>query len=251
MIDNLAQTKKENIKQQQKLVNQNKLAAMGKLLEQIAHQWRQPLNVISAINGGLKHKIKNDRYEKDKFLDKLSKAEDTTSYLSSTIDDFMSFYKQDRIKEKIQLYKIIQTQINILTPLLKKQNINLIYNIKSHLKTISFENQLSHVIFNFLTNSLEILKTIDSDRFIFIDIDENEKNIIIDIKDNAGGVKKEDIEHIFEPYFTTKDGTGLGLFMNYTIIKKHLHGEIEFKNKNFLYEKQKLKGANFIIYLPK
>jgi len=240
------------IQEQNKLMlYQNKLASMGELMEQIAHQWRQPLNNINGITGGLKFRIKKDMYDKKYFIKELEKSEDVTKYLSSTINDFMNFYKQNREKKDIYLKDIIDSTLNIVQHIINKNNIKTIISRYDNIKLITYGNELSHILLNFINNSIDALKEIESeDKFIFIDINIEKEFITLSIKDNANGVKDEIKDKVFQPYITTKEsslGTGLGLYMCYEIVTKQLNADIWFRNLNYSYNNKRYKGAEFSI----
>jgi signal transduction histidine kinase len=236
------------------LFQQNKMAAMGEMIGNIAHQWRQPLSVITTAASSIKLKkeygILNDK-EYDEFMDYII---DTANYLSNTIDDFRYYFSPNKNKNYLNTKKLIDKSLKLVNISFSEEKINIIKNIEN-IDILSFENELLQVIINILNNVKDELskKDISEKRYLFIDLYKKDENLIMEIKDNAGGVKPEIIDRIFEPYFTTKHkskGTGIGLYMCQEIIVKHIKGNIEVSNSNYEYNGEKLLGALFKITIP-
>ena len=236
------------------LFQQNKMAAMGEMIGNIAHQWRQPLSVITTAASSIKLKkeygILNDK-EYDEFMDYII---DTANYLSNTIDDFRYYFSPNKNKNYLNTKKLIDKSLKLVNISFSEEKINIIKNIEN-IDILSFENELLQVIINILNNVKDELskKDISEKRYLFIDLYKKDENLIMEIKDNAGGVKPEIIDRIFEPYFTTKhqsQGTGIGLYMCQEIIVKHIKGNIEVSNSNYEYNGEKLLGALFKITIP-
>jgi nitrogen-specific signal transduction histidine kinase len=231
---------------QVKMVEQYKLAAMGEMIGNIAHQWRQPLSMIRTVSSGLRIQKELDALEDKELLEQLNKIEDTTTYLSDTIDVFRNFLKSDQEYENTSLKTIVNESIEILALMLKDYNIEIIKDYdEDKLKTSILKKQLPQVIINIITNAKDVLieRKIDNP-WIKISIYKKSEKVMISIEDNAKGIDESIIHRIFEPYFTTKHsslGTGLGLHMSYKIIKESLDGDISVENTSF--------GAKFIISL--
>jgi PAS domain S-box-containing protein len=235
---------------------QSKMAAMGEMIGNIAHQWRQPLSVISAISTGLKLKLMMNKVEVENIISSLDNMNESAQYLSQTIDDFRNFYKTDKEKTYIKSNQIIEKNKNIISSTLKDNNIELIIeNSCENFEINAYLNELIQATVNVFNNAKDalILNNKDDDRFIFFKLSEKDNCLILSIKDNAGGVPEEIIDKIFEPYFTTKhksNGTGIGLYMTHQIIENHMDGKLEVKNEEFVWNNKNYKGANFLIYLP-
>ncbi len=247
--------KKELEKKQMILYQQSKMAAMGEMIGNIAHQWRQPLSTISAAASGVLVS-KNLGVLEDSLLDNsLKKINTSAQYLSKTIDDFRNFFNPDKIKDIFSLKDTIKATLELVSAQFNSQNILIIEKIED-IKINSYENELIQALINILNNARDELKNKENDldkKLIFIDIYKHNKSLIIKIKDNAGGVKEENIDKIFKPYFSTKkesQGTGIGLYMTEEIIAAHLNGKISVKNKNFIYNKSEYTGAEFKISIP-
>jgi len=242
----------ENKKQYELLAQKSKLAAMGEMIENIAHQWRQPLSLITTASSGIKLQKELDNL-KDEFLEEsVDSIINSANHLSHTIEDFRDFFKPDKEKTFFELKGSIEKSFKLLASQIKNRDIEVIENIDD-IKIQGYERELLQVLLNIFNNAKDALEVIDYDRFIFIDIYKDEDFAYIEIKDNAGGIKEEIIERIFEPYFTTKhksQGTGLGLYMSQEIIVRHMNGTLEVKNDNFEYNQKEYTGAVFSIKIP-
>ena len=236
------------------LIQKSKMAAMGEMIENIAHQWRQPLSLISVVSSTLLLQKKLDMHiPKDQECEQLTKIGDTVNYLSQTIDDFRSFFKEKKLKENFLLEDSYKKVLNLMSSNFKAMQIEVIENIEN-VEIETFENELIQVIMNILTNAKDVLLSKGNDfrKLIFIEIYKENDKSIFSIKDNAGGIPIENIEKIFEPYFTTKgdEGTGIGLHMSKEIIQNHMNGELKVENSTFDYQGEEYKGAKFTIILP-
>ncbi len=241
----------QDISQKKVLESQAKLASMGEMIGNIAHQWRQPLSMISTIASGII--IKNELMEMNPndIVLNMEKIINQTKYLSNTIDDFRNFIKDNNEKERISIVSTVKKALSILKPSIKNNNINLITNIKDDMEIDGFENQLIQAFINIINNAKDALKEkVDDDKFIFIETHFNEDELILIIKDTAGGISENIIHKIFEPYFTTKHksiGTGIGLSMAHQIITEHHNATIEVFNSTYEYDGKSCIGAYFQI----
>ena len=246
-------------KEQQKLIKENekilyqqsKMAAMGEMIGNIAHQWRQPLSVISVSASGIKLYQEEGLYSKEDSKDFIEAILNSTKYLSDTIDDFRNFYKEDLEKINFEVKKSIDKTINLLKTEFIKEDISVIYLGEPNIFIHGIENQFLQVTMNILNNAKDALieKEIKN-RHIFIDVYEENAKTYIEIQDNAGGVNEDIIEHVFEPYFTTKHkslGTGIGLYMSEEIVTKQLNGKLSVYNKSINYKNVNYFGACFRI----
>ncbi len=236
------------------LFQQNKMAAMGEMIENIAHQWRQPLSVITTIASSLKLKKEYGIIEDKDYEESMVHIIDTANYLSNTIDDFRYYFSPNKEKNLFNTKALINRCIKIINIDFQNKKIKIVENIEE-LTIFNYENELIQVIINILNNAkYELEKIVDiEERFIFIDLYKENDFLTIKIKDSAGGIKEDVIDRIFEPYFTTKHkskGTGIGLYMCEEIIVKHIGGKIEVTNENYNYENSDLSGALFKITIP-
>jgi len=249
--------KEIEIKKQNSLIlQQAKMTAMGDMLANIAHQWRQPLNNMSLnisileISSKLEKKI-----DKEKLFNCVASTTEQINYLSDTIDVFRNFLISDtKNSTEVELKDIIAKTNSLMKDSLKHENITLVEDIQNHSLLLNQSN-LTQVFINILNNAKDAMNehNVDIDnRYIFINTFIKKKSVIISIKDSAGGIKEDIINNIFEPYFSTKfqtQGTGIGLYIVHEIIIK-LNGIIEVKNSNYKYDSKELRGAEFIITLP-
>ncbi len=243
--------KKELEKKQKLFYQQAKMASMGEMLENIAHQWRQPLSTITTAASGAKIKKEFGELDDEFFYDSIDIIIRAANYLSHTIDDFRDFFKQSKKKEEFDLSNVLNNSIKLAH--LKKTNIELIITCP-HIKITGFKNELIQVLLNIFNNSKDALNNIkNAQKLIKIDIKEIDGFIIISILDNGGGIAEDKIDKIFEPYFTTKhksQGTGIGLYMSEQIITKHFQGEINVQNENFSHNEKKHFGTKIKIKIP-
>ena len=246
---------KEILKNDEKnrvLFQQNKMAAMGEMIGNIAHQWRQPLSVITAAASSLKVKKEFGILEEKDYDEALTYIVDTANYLSNTIDDFRYYFSPNKNKNIFNTQDFINKCIKLVNVDFNEKNIVVVKDIES-ININNYENELLQVAINILNNAKDELSKKDYDRYIFITLVKDEDDLILEIKDNAGGIEPSIMDRIFEPYFTTKHkskGTGIGLYMCEEIIVKHIKGEIEVSNSEYEYEKQLFKGAVFKITIP-
>ena len=235
------------------MVQSEKMAAMGEMIGNIAHQWRQPLSIISTSASGIKLEKDFGMLTEEKEREMLNIILETVSHLSKTIDDFRDFFKPDKEKKLFSLQENIAKALVLLSSKFRNSGITIIENIKD-IQILGLENELIQSLMNILINAQDAFDSKElKKKFIFIDIYKEENNAVIKIKDNAGGIDNTVIDKIFEPYFTTKhksQGTGIGLYMTYEIVKEHLKGTIEVFNKEYEYEGENYKGAEFNIYIP-
>ena len=235
------------------LIQQSRMASMGEMLENIAHQWRQPLSTISVAASGMEVKKEFSILDDKEFFEAIDYIKKTTLYLSNTIDDFRNFFNKNRTASNITISTTIIKTLELMGNIFTHNRINLVQNIQP-LEVLSLENELIQVLMNILTNANDALRhTVNPDKYIFIDTFQNENQLIIQIKDNAGGINDDIIDKVFEPYFTTKhqfNGTGIGLYMSKLLIEKHLKGELKVRNTEYTFKDKIHKGALFEVILP-
>ena len=239
---------RKNIEKDMQLFAQSKMAAMGDMIANIAHQWRQPLSAISTTASGVKLKKEYEQLTDEEIINSMDTIVNKTQYLSQTIDTFMSFLKEKKIFKDVSLKKTLHQPIQMVRSALENHFITLDTNLEEiddlTIKTVPTE--LQEVIINILNNAKDALKEHRKDkRHIKLTVKVKKSTLYIIIEDNAGGIPLQIIDRIFEPYFTTKHesvGTGLGLHMSYRVITESLQGKIYAKNGK--------EGAIFYIELP-
>jgi len=238
---------KEEIEQrrqkEQLLMHQSKLAALGEMLGNIAHQWRHPLTRLSLLIQNLEMAFNMKKLDKERFDKFKENALMQINYMSQTIDDFTNFFKKDTKKVEFQPKEIIEEALKLVDARLKQNNVEVIMDVKSTQPVYGYKTEFSQVILNIINNAIDVLKERNiKNKKIAIRIEKSK----IEIEDNAGGIPEEIKDKIFEPYFTTKfqsQGTGIGLYMSRVIITQHFNGKLyAYNSKN---------GAVFVIELSK
>jgi signal transduction histidine kinase len=230
------------------------MASMGEMIGNIAHQWRQPLSIISTGATGMKVQKKYGVLNDDEF-DKICDAiNENAQYLSETIDDFKNFIKGDRVKEVFSLEENINSFIHLVEGAIKTNNIKLVLNLEKDIKINGYNNELIQCFINIFNNAKDALKEhTGQNKIIIISTYSQKNNAVIEILDNGEGIPENILYKVFEPYFTTKHkskGTGLGLSMTYKFIVDGMNGTIIAQNKEFEYEHNRYKGAEIKIVLP-
>lgn len=229
------------------LLQQTRQAAMGEMISMIAHQWRQPLTVISLTADNIFLDLQFGTLDNEKLEHALSGIVSQVKYLSETIDDFRQFFVPNKDKENMLLHECLEGAYHIIGPSLLSKNIKVEKLYEDTTRISLYKNELVQVFINFLKNAQDAF--IDNpvkNAFIKLHTREYEDYVEVLISDNAGGIPIEIQQQIFEPYFTTKskkNGTGLGLYMSKTIIQDHSCGSIKVDNID--------KGVLFTIQFPK
>lgn len=243
-MSELKQMQDEIRNKDEMIIAQSRQAAMGEMISMIAHQWRQPLNVVAmAVNNlSLSMQMEEEISEKEltACIDTVSR---TTQQLSETIANFMGYFRPQQITEQITAENILDTTLSIIGTSLENDNISITIQNTTERSFLINKASLIQVLLNILVNAKEALLLNNvKEPEINISANETKDTIIISVCDNAGGIKESLMKKIGQPYFTTKkelNGTGLGLYMSKTIIEKHLFGTLTWHNE--------AKGACFVI----
>ena len=237
----------KNREKEQLLVQKSKFIALGEMISNIAHQWRQPLSELSSILMFIKFKYSINALDEHTMQTKSKEADKVLEYMSHTIDDFRNFFMPKKEKEEFYLLKSVEIVMNIISSALANYNIKISISIDENIKITTYLNEYKQVLLNIINNAKDVLieKNIENP-LIKIHAFEDSNYIVLYIEDNGGGILVEPKGKIFEPYFTTKEdsnGTGIGLYMSKIIVEKNMKGKLKVKNiKN---------GAQFAIYIPK
>jgi signal transduction histidine kinase/ABC-type nitrate/sulfonate/bicarbonate transport system substrate-binding protein len=212
------------------LTAQSKQAVMGEMISMIAHQWRQPLNTITLQISNIQlQEMMGNSVEKEKLLHTLDEISNSVIYLSNTIDDFKTYFHPDKEATSVVINELIMKAIGFIEPRIVRNKILIETDGELGLEVQVYANELIQVILNILNNAIDVYEENDCEkRHIIIDIIKKDGRMLLKITDFAGGVDKEIIKKIFEPYFSTKgkNGTGLGLYMSKMIIEKQFNGTI-------------------------
>ncbi|MEA3288897.1 MAG: PAS domain-containing sensor histidine kinase [Campylobacterota bacterium] len=228
--------------------SQAKLASMGEMIGNIAHQWRQPLSVISTSATGLKLQKEYNSLTDDIFYETCDLIDDNAQYLSKTIDDFRDFIKGDESFDNVSIVSALNKTMKMVKPSLSNNYIEAILDIKDDLNIKANENELVQSFINIINNSKDAIKenTPSNDkRYIFISTKKYDDKLTVSIKDNGGGIPTDIINRIFEPYFTTKHqniGTGIGLTMVHKILEERYKATITVENTTYDYKNETYNG---------
>ena len=228
------------------MISQSRHAAMGEMISMIAHQWRQPISVISMDANNILADIELETLENKTLSEDAQNILKQTQELSKTIDDFRDFFKPSKLTEEMWPQDILKEALGVIGKSLENNNIEIVTEFQINKQINTYSRELMQVIINLLKNAKEVLSENKvENKKIYIKIVDKENKVCIKVCDNGGGVKEEIQNQIFNPYFTTKkssSGTGLGLYMSKTIIEKHLNGTLIVKNEDA--------GACFEITVP-
>ncbi len=239
---------------EQVMMQQSKMASMGEMLSNIAHQWRQPLSIISTIASGIKVKKQFATLDDTELIKCMDDIGDSIEFLSKTIDDFSDFFKPDKQKNKFTSREIVERSLKILGTSFSNNDIEVIEDVED-VEIYQLDGELMQVLINILNNAKDALKDKDIDtKIVKIAMKKEGKRVVFSIHDNGGGVPKNIISNVFEPYFTTKhksQGTGIGLYMSHQIITKHMNGIIKVENAPLVYNNSEYYGAKFIVDIPR
>lgn len=238
---------KKRTEQYEIMCHQSRLAAMGEMINSIAHQWRQPLNGLGLIVQSLRH-INNSKGINQEMLEEIEEEiMEKVNFMSQTIDDFSDFFRISKERETFDVLKNIDDAIRLIDIQLKIHQIEIIVKAKTknNMNVFGFPNEFRQVIMNMVHNSMmAIVDTNKKHGFIEIALNQTKEFIEIMIRDNGGGIKNHYIPKIFDPYFSTREhGSGIGLYMSKMIIEHHMKGQLAVKNYK--------QGAQFCIRLKK
>ncbi len=224
--------KEKTLQEKQAIMfQQAKLASMGEMVGNIAHQWRQPLNTLALIMQKIGIYHQRNILDEKKLTKNLGRGQQIIQGMSQTIDDFRDFFKPTKEMHNFYIKEAIHNAYMIIKPNLQHHNISYNVNISNKkLMTYGYSNEFSQVMINLLSNAKDaLLENKKAHASIWVNVIEKEGLLYIDTCDNAGGIDDDYMDRIFEPYFTTKEegqGTGIGLYMSKNIIESHMHGSL-------------------------
>lgn len=212
------------------LFQQTKLAQTGELLNMIAHQWRQPLNVISATVMNLQMQQSLEVLNEEELDNALEIIDKQTQNLSTIINDFMNFNREKSVKHFF-LHKAVNEAYKIIAPQFKTLEINVEINLNQDIEVLHNQQYIEHIVLNILTNARDAFEEREiKNRKISISTKEEEGYLVLSIEDNAGGIPDDIVDKIFDPYFTTKEqgkGTGIGLYMSKKMMQSIANDSLE------------------------
>ncbi len=245
----------QKLQEQEKLLaQQSKMASMGEMIENIAHQWRQPLNVISVAASDMLINREFGFTTEEKDINALKNISDSAQYLSQTINDFKDFFQEKNTNKKFSIKEACKKTIQLTESKFKNSDIDIIDKM-TDTEIFGSHSQFTQITMNLLSNAHDVLNTQNHTRkkLILINLYEENGEAIFTVKDSGGGIPENILDRVFEPYFTTKhkaQGTGIGLYMSMEIVRKHMQGMMSVKNETFTYEGKRYTGACFTIILP-
>ncbi len=255
LYDKVKEEISKNKQKESIIYNQSKMAIMGQMLDNIAHQWRQPLSAISSTASSIiVQKELNILNDKD-LKNSLNNVIDSTKFLSETIEDFRGFLRQNKKKNYFKLKDIYLKTRKLLISVSKKSDVVIIEELDD-IDIYGYGNELVQVLINLFNNAYDAFANLDEDienKFIFVQMYKKHNKINIIIKDNAKGIPEDIIDKVFDAHFTTKDesvGTGIGLYMTKELIINNMQGDINVENITYKYEDEFYTGAKFTITLP-
>lgn len=233
------------------LQQQSRLAALGEMIGNIAHQWRQPLGSISVIAGSIiVEKELGIQSNDDTLVTQMKNINDQVQYLSRTIDDFRNFFKDDQSKTLFDVSDVLNDAINISKASYENFYITVTRDYSSGIIYFGGKSMLLQIVLNLLSNAKDALvQSGMENKQVILSLRESDGVITIKVKDNGGGIPDEIKDKLFDPYFTTKhqsQGTGLGLYMSAQILQNHFNGHLRVLN---VVDENGI-GACFVVEFP-
>ncbi|PLX69907.1 MAG: hypothetical protein C0603_02940 [Denitrovibrio sp.] len=234
----------EKLKHQEMMIKQSRMAAMGEMIGNIAHQWRQPLNSLGLYIQDTVDAFHLNQLDKEYLEEFIDNSMNQINFMSKTIDNFRNYYKPNKAKVVLDVHKLIKETLSIIEKQLEANNIELrviVEDKNNKLVSFGYANELKQVILNLIANAYDAVKhSIDNHSidqgFIEVALYEKGKHIYIEVRDNGGGIHDKIINKIFEPYFTTKqegEGVGIGLYMSKLIIENNMEGSLTGINSDY------------------
>ncbi len=241
----------EQKEQEQLLIQQSKMAAMGEMIGVIGHQWKQPLNSMSLILDNIKSDVEDDMLDMEMLNIGIDRCLEQIHFMSETIDDFRSFFSHETVVSAFDLKSTVNNTVRLLSPLFERHGtkIDIVSELDKNVYVTGIANEFKHTLMNLLSNSKDAISSriLNDTRFkgritIFMSVEDS--SVFITVCDNGGGIPEKVLSHIFKPYFTTKGdkGTGIGMYLAQIIISKKMNGSITAENKG--------EGACIRITLP-
>ncbi len=216
------------------LILKSKQAVMGEMISMIAHQWRQPLSMVTLQISNLEFdKMFGRVMDEDKVWNTFRQVSDTMVYLSETVDDFQTYFLTDKETQKIEVHELLGKVLKLVSPRAKVKQINFEIHKEKDIYLQTYRNELMQVLLNIVNNGIDAFEGLQrEEKHIFLHVKEHENMIEIFIEDNGCGILEENLHKLFSPNFSTKgkNGTGLGLYMSQQIMQNHLHGKINIQS---------------------
>jgi len=226
------------------LIQQSRLAAMGEMIGNIAHQWRQPLNTIGLLFANIKDAYDFNEMSEESLEEATQNGMRLTQQMSTTIDDFRNFFRPRRDSAPFSLVKSVQSTLELVEASFKNNEIAIAFKASGDAQVRGFANEYSQVLLNILGNARNaIVEHHVKPGRVRIEVGHDQVNGYVVVSDNGGGIPEAVLDKIFDPYFTTREkGTGIGLYMSKMIVENNMHGRIEARNSE--------NGAEFTVITP-
>lgn len=225
------------------LIQQSKLATMGEMINNIAHQWRQPLNALSLLLGNLQDAKQFDQLTDEYLEEQIQNGFNYIDKMSNTINDFRDFFSPNKPLEVFSVYQAVEDAVMLVKASFKIHNVEIETDLSQEIKLYGRLNEYAQVILNLLTNAKDAILNSRSSGLVKVSLTSKDRKVYLSVQDNGGGIKEEVLQHIFEPYYSTKEGgMGIGLYMSKMIVESSLEGSIAVCNKH--------DGAEFSIITP-
>ncbi|MDD2768252.1 MAG: PAS domain S-box protein [Methylococcus sp.] len=227
------------------LIQQSRLAAMGEMVHNIAHQWRQPLNALSIIIANIKDDYVYKALDENTLNQAVEKSYKLIQQMSTTIDDFRDFFRPDREAAEFDVAVAVENALFIVDDALRNNRIELRKELPRGLIAFGYANQFSQAVLNIVANAKEAIQEHrPREPKISVELGPSNDDLVLSITDNAGGIAQEILPRIFDPYFSTKEqGSGIGLYMAKIIIERNMKGSIQAGNQT--------DGAVFTLTIPR
>ncbi len=222
----------------QKLIFQSRQALIGELFSMIAHQWQQPINTIASIIALLKFGVFDKNIDPQVVDKKYNKIEDNIEFMSETIEDFRTFYLPNNRSEKANLKKLILKSLDFLEGSIRKKDIKIVHSLEETIIELH-PNEFLQVMLNLIKNAID---SVEQEGQVTITLQQKDKRAVISVEDNGKGITKENLDKIFDPYYSTKQSSmGLGLYMTKMIIENHMQGSISVERLS--------RGVRFLVMI--
>jgi PAS domain S-box-containing protein len=230
----IVQTVDELLRKDRMLITQGRFAVMGEMISNIAHQWRQPLNALGVVIQQVPLLFDTAKFNRGFLEENTSKAMQLIQHMSRTIDDFRNFFSSDKEMTPFRVNQVIRQTVSLIEESFKTNQICIVFQTEGDPMSNGYPNEYAQVLLNILINARDAFvgRNVDNPRISLRSSAEGEKTVVT-ITDNAGGIAKEIMDKLFDPYFTTKEpdkGSGIGLFMSKTIIEKNMGGRLTIRN---------------------
>ena len=214
------------------LIQQSRLAAVGEMIGNIAHQWRQPINTLTLLLANIKDAYEFNELDKDSLDRMVKEGQMIIQRMSTTIDDFRNFFRPNKEKNCFSVNEVVADVLRILEAAFRNSGITIFMKGDENVMAYGYRNEYSQVLINVLVNAKDALQERKvADGYVHITISCRDALSEVDVEDNAGGIPSDVLPKIFDPYFTTKEkGTGIGLYMSKMIIENNMDGHITARN---------------------